>query len=110
MGTFLTQAIQNFLVAFGMVVGACLLSGIGAVLTLQPPTLMMKSMAENIKFWALIAAVGGTIDPFRAIESHFIEGQLSPAFQQILFIISAFMGAHLGEKLIQWLCSGGGQS
>lgn len=106
MGTFITQAIIHFAIAFGVVLGATVLAGIGSILTLQPPSITMEEIAKNIKIWAIIAAVGGTIDPIRAIETHVIDGELSPAFKQILLIVSAFMGAHLGSRLMQWLCSG----
>lgn len=100
LGSYFSQLITHFMVAFGVVLGACLLAGIAAVLTLQPPALVMKDYAFNIKIWAVIAAVGGTIDPFRSIESKFIEGQLSPALQDIVIIIIAFLGAQVGVKLI----------
>lgn len=99
--------IMNFLVAFGVVLGGSFLGGIGAVLTLQSPAAIMVHWAEKIKIWALVVAVGGTIDPLRFIESHFLEGHLSPVIKQIFFIISAFLGAHMGTQLILWICRGG---
>ncbi|MEB3100542.1 YtrH family sporulation protein [Ferviditalea candida] len=107
MGNFLTKLMFDFLVAFGVVFGGVLLGGIGAVLTLQPPTIYMQRIAENIKIWAVVAAIGGTIDPFRVIESNFLDGNLSPAIKQILYVIGAFMGAHLATKLVNWICNGG---
>lgn len=106
MGLFLTKVIIHFCVAFGVVMGATLMTGVASILTLQPPTLQMQDIAEKIRIWAVVAAVGGTIDPFRSIESHFIVGELSPALQQILIIVSAFLGAQLGAKLAQWLSHG----
>lgn len=106
MGLFITQAIIHFMVAFGVVLGASLLAGIGSIMTLQPPSITMEDIAQNIKIWAVVAAIGGTIDPFRAIESHVIDGQLSPALKQVLYIVSAFLGAHICSKLIHWLCNG----
>jgi hypothetical protein len=110
MGNFITKLSLDFLVAFGIVLGACVLAGISAVLTLQPPTLTMRTIADNIKIWAVVAAIGGTIDPFRVIESNILEGRLSPVVEQILYILSAFFGAHAGARLIQWICDGGVQS
>jgi hypothetical protein len=100
--------ITNFLVAFGVVLGGSLLGGIGAVLTLQAPAVEMEHWAEKIKIWALVVAVGGTIDPLRVIESNFMEGHMSPVIKQILFILSAFLGAHMGTSLVIWICKGGG--
>nr|WP_157336905.1 YtrH family sporulation protein [Paenibacillus lutrae] len=100
---------MNFCVAFGVVMGGSMLAGIGSVLSLQPPTYKMQLIAENIKIWAMVAAIGGTIDPIRMIQDNFQDGQLSPAIKQILLIICAYIGAHSGTSLIQLICKGGGQ-
>ncbi len=86
-----------------------MLSGVAAVLTLQSPTEKMLTIAENIKIWAMVAAVGGTIDPIRYIESHVAEGHLNPALKQIVLIVFAFVGAQMGTSLIQMICKGGNQ-
>ncbi len=104
---FLKDMALDFFVAFGVVFGASMLAGISAIFTLQSPTVTMQQIAENIKIWAVVAAIGGTIDPFRVIESNFLVGQLSPALKQILHILSAFVGAHLGTKIVAWVCNGG---
>lgn len=106
MGQLLAKMIMDFCVAFGVVFGATFLSGIGAMLTLQPPSDSMRWYAGQIKIWAVVAAIGGTIDPIRVIESNLLESQLSPVFQQVLRIISAFMGAHTGVVLVQWISGG----
>lgn len=106
MSTFLTKAIMDFFVAFGIVLGGALIGGIGAIVSLQPPTQTMLDVAGRIKIWALAAAVGGTIDPMRVIESNFFDGNISPAIKQILFLLSAFMGAHIGAELVRWMCGG----
>lgn len=107
MEEFISRLALNFFVAFGILLGGCLLSGIGAVLLLRPPSSTMMSIADNIKVWAMVAAVGGTIDPFRVIETNFAEGYLSPALKQILFFVSAFAGAQVGYELIKMICKGG---
>lgn len=104
MAVFITKLILHFSISFGVVLGASMLSGISAVITLQPPALTMRSISENIKIWAVVAAIGGTIDPIRAIESNFLDGQLHSAIKQILLIASAFLGAYSGTRLIAWIC------
>jgi hypothetical protein len=106
MGAFVTKLILHYCIAFGVVLGASMLSGISAVLTLQPPGTTMKGISENIKIWAVVAAIGGTIDPIRALETNIMFGHINPAIKQILLIASAFLGAYSGTKLIQWICSG----
>ncbi len=106
-GYVLQKIALDFFIAFGVVFGACMLAGIGAVLTLQPPGLTMKNLAENIKIWAVVVAIGGSIDPVRYIEFHLSQGEINPAIKQVLYIIGAFMGAHIGTELIKWICDGG---
>jgi hypothetical protein len=107
MSTFLTKAVIDFFVAFGIVLGGALIGGIGAVMALQPPTQSMLEIAGRIKIWALAAAVGGTIDPMRVIESNFFDGNISPAIKQILYLMFAFLGAHIGAEIVRWMCGGG---
>lgn len=109
MTSFISKMIDEFLIAFGVVLGGCILAGIAAVITMKNPTHQMDVIADNIKIWAMVVAVGGTIDPIRSIQSSFLDGQLSPAFKQILYIISAYIGAHLATTLIHWITKAGGQ-
>ncbi|BBH21488.1 sporulation protein [Paenibacillus baekrokdamisoli] len=106
MDTFFSKAILDFCIAFGVVFGGSMLAGIGSVFVFAPPAAMMIDTASRLKIWALVAAVGGTIDPMRVIESNMIEGHFSPVAQQIGFMICAFLGAHMGTELIRWLCKG----
>ncbi len=108
MDDFLTKAAFCFFIAFGVVLGGALLAGMGSMFLMTPPKVRMLQVAESLKIWALVAAVGGTIDPIRVIESHMSAGYLSPAMQQIGYIMFAFLGAHMGTELIQWMCRNGG--
>lgn len=83
-----------------------MLAGIGSVFMLMPPTLMMINTAANLKIWAIVAAVGGSIDPMRVIESNIVEGHLSPAVLQIGYIGAAFLGAHMGTEMVKLICKG----
>ncbi|MGZ9583238.1 YtrH family sporulation protein [Paenibacillus marinisediminis] len=103
MGTFLSKAILDFCIALGVVLGGSLLAGIASVIALQPPAETMRQVADHIKIWAIVVAVGGTIDPLRVIESNFLSGELNPIFRQLMYILVSFMGAHLGTELIQWI-------
>jgi hypothetical protein len=109
MVSFLGDAVLNFCLSFGVVLGGSMLSGLAAVLTLHSPAEKMLYVSENIKIWAMVAAVGGTIDPIRYIESQVAEGHLNPAIKQILLIVVAFIGAQMGTSLIQTICKGGNQ-
>ena len=109
MGQLMSKMAHDFLIAFGVVLGATMMAGIHAVLTFQSPSANMLKMAAGIKIWAVVVAIGGSIDPFRVIESNFMNGYISPAVKQILLMMSAFVGAHLGTELIRWISNGGQQ-
>lgn len=108
MDVFITKAAFCFFIAFGIVMGGTLLAGLGSVFLMYPPKEKMMQVASNLKIWALVAALGGTIDPIRVIESHIAAGFFSPAVHQIGYILFAFLGAHMGTELIQWMNRGGG--
>nr|WP_209808886.1 YtrH family sporulation protein [Ammoniphilus resinae] len=93
----------HFFIAFGIVVGGSLMGGLGSFLIRQPPIYNMTTIADNLKIWGLVGALGGTFDSFMQIERVFTEGQISAIIKQIILIISAFAGAHSGTVLIQWL-------
>ncbi|MFD2116535.1 YtrH family sporulation protein [Paenibacillus yanchengensis] len=103
---FLTKAGLDFFIAFGIVLGGSLLASIGAVFMLLPPATIMLDTAMRLKIWAIVAAVGGSVDPVRVIESNITQGHLSPAAQQISYIIFAFLGAHVATELIKLICKG----
>ncbi|MBD8500190.1 MULTISPECIES: YtrH family sporulation protein [Paenibacillus] len=104
MSPFMSKAIIDFGIALGVVIGGSLLAGIASVLALQSPIETMRQVSEHLKIWAIVAAVGGTIDPLRVIETNFWVGNLYPVFKQLMFILVSFLGAHMGTELIQWIC------
>lgn len=100
---FLSKAAIDFCVAFGVVIGGSMLAAVGSVLVSWPAASTMLETADRLKIWAIVVAIGGTIDPVRVIEANVLEGHLSPVLQQILFIVFAFLGAHMGTELIRWI-------
>jgi hypothetical protein len=106
MGDFWSTTILNYCIALGVVLGGSLLGGIGAFFGNKPPMDTMVNLSEQLKIWALVAALGGTFDTIRTFEVHILGGELSQVFQQLIFILSAFAGAHFGTLLIRWLIQG----
>lgn len=102
----MAKLISIFFVSFGIVLGGSLLSGLGAVLTKQSPIIIMKGVALDIKFWAVLSAIGGTIDTLKGFEIGFIGGHFSIAVRQILYIISAFAGATIASYILLFLIEG----
>ncbi|MFD0588364.1 YtrH family sporulation protein [Paenibacillus sp. GCM10027627] len=103
---FLTKAGLDFFIAFGVVMGGSMLAGVGGVFMLMPPATVMVDTALRLKIWAIVAAIGGSIDPVKVIESNITAGQLSPVAQQLCFIMFAFLGAHVATELIKLICKG----
>ena len=100
---FLSNATLDFFIAFGVVIGGSLLASVGSVLVSWPAAPTMLEIADRLKIWAIVVAIGGTIDPVRVIEANVLDGHLSPAVQQILYIVFAFLGAHMANELIRWI-------
>ncbi|TCS83589.1 YtrH family sporulation protein [Tepidibacillus fermentans] len=106
MGTFITNLIMSFLLAFGVVIGGSLFGGIGAFLTHQPPILTIKQLSNDLKIWALVVSLGGTFDSFKTFESGLFDGNLSGMIRQLLMIITGLAGAYSGRIAILWLIKG----
>jgi hypothetical protein len=102
----LTHMATYFFVAFGIVVGGSVLGGLAAFLTRQPPFDKMADLAATLKIWGMVGALGGTFDSFMQIEKVFLDGNMSPVIKQIIFIVSAFMGADTGTRIIKWIVHG----
>jgi hypothetical protein len=102
--SFASNLIMDFFVALGMVVGGALLGGLAAVLThsLSPLQTMVK-LADQLKIWALVSTLGGTMDTLRVIESGVLKAQLYPVGRQFALLVSAFLGSQLGFQIIAWL-------
>lgn len=98
----MSQVILTFFVAYGIVVGGAVMGGIGAFFTDRPPLFTIDLLAEQLKIWGLVGALGGTFDSFLQIEKLFA-GQFSPLLKQLIMILAAFVGAHLGTKTMIWL-------
>jgi hypothetical protein len=102
--SFASNLIMDFFVSMGMVVGGALLGGLAAVLThsLSPLQIMVK-LADQLKIWALVSTLGGTMDTLRVIESGVLNARLHPVGRQFALLVSAFLGSQVGFQIIVWL-------
>ena len=101
--TFASGAVMNFLIALGVLIGGCILSGIGAIFVSKPPLFTMSECAERLKIWAIVAAIGGTFDTIDDLEKNFLGGAPVEVVKQLLLIGSAMTGAHTASILIHWI-------
>lgn len=103
---FVQTIVIDYFVAFGVMLGGCLIGGIGAFIVNEPPVNWVEQLSDKLKIWALVAAIGGTFDTITAIERGFFYESPGDIFKQISFICSAYLGAHSGSILIKWLIGG----
>lgn len=97
----LADIVRTFCVALGVVTGGALMGALGALFLGEPPLSALGQMATRLKIWAMVAALGGTFESIRYLESGFLHGQLRTAARQCTYIMTAFLGAHLGYLLLR---------
>lgn len=97
------RLITIYFIAFGITLGGTFLAGFSALLTRQAPFELMKDVAQDLKFWAIIAAIGGTFDALKGIEEGFLGGQYSSLLRQIFYFFAAFFGANTASGMILML-------
>lgn len=92
--------IHNFLVAFGVIVGASGFAGVGAILTDRPPLKTMIDIAGSIKIWAMAVALGDTFSSYAAIEKGLFGGEFKSILKQAAYVLTALSGANAGYGVI----------
>lgn len=108
MSSFFSNIVQNFLIAFGVVIGASLFSGLGAIITNNPPYKAMLNVASTIKIWAMAASLGGTFSSFAMIDKGLFEGEIRILIKQVFYILISLVGANIGYEFIYLLQKCGG--
>ncbi|MGV3488681.1 MAG: YtrH family sporulation protein [Tuberibacillus sp.] len=101
--TFAKTATMNFFIAFGVLIGGCIVGGIGAFLISKPPLFAMNDLVGKLKIWAVVAAIGGSVDALGDLEKGLLEGTPGEVIKHVLLIISAMVGAHSASVIIHWL-------
>lgn len=101
LSNFFTNVINNFLISFGVVIGASIFAGVGAIITDNPPFRTMINLAASIKIWAMATALGGTFSSFVVIDKGLFEGELGSIIKQVIYIFMALLGANAGYGFIR---------
>ena len=102
----MNRIIPVFFIALGVILGASFAGSIGGILTKQSPLKTMIDIAEDIKLYAIISAIGGTFTNLKILEGGFFQGEFLIIIQQFLILLSAYLGAQLGYWLITVICGG----
>ncbi|MGB8955632.1 MAG: YtrH family sporulation protein [Tumebacillaceae bacterium] len=103
MERFISTVILDFFVALGIVLGGSILGAIGALFTHNPPMTTMYRLADQLKIWALVAALGGTMDTLKIIDTSVFGGTLDGAIKQFFYLVAAFLGCNVGFYLVKWI-------
>lgn len=100
MQTFWQKTILIFFTSMGIVLGGSLVGAIATILTGQPPFLTARRIADEMKLWAVVAALGGTFSSIEILGSGFFSGQMRPLIKQLLYIIAGIAGAEVAKQII----------
>ncbi len=103
MKQFSSHAIEYFFIAFGVLIGGALLSGVGAFLVNKPPLVNMSEWAQRLNIWAVVAAMGGSMDTLENLERGILSGIPVEVVKQVLLLIAAMLGAHTATIVVHWL-------
>ncbi|HEU4963529.1 MAG TPA: YtrH family sporulation protein [Bacilli bacterium] len=106
MDRFISTVILDFYVALGIVLGGSIIGAIGALITHHPPMATMLRLADQLKIWALVAALGGTMDALKAIDTSIFGWKFEGAVKQFCYLIAAFLGCNVGYYLVKWIAGG----
>ncbi len=100
MEAFVHKSILIFFTALGIILGSSLLGSFAAILVKDPPIGTMLKLAQEIKIWAIVAAIGGTFSTFEVFETGLFQGELRPVIKQLIYIFCALAGAQAGYYLL----------
>ncbi|GAB6099318.1 YtrH family sporulation protein [Halanaerocella petrolearia] len=95
-----------FFTSLGVVLGGSILGSIGATLAQTSPLKAMLELAEEIKLWAVVTAIGGTFSNLKLFEGGILQGEFLIIIKQFILLVTAFLGAQLGIWLISILTGG----
>lgn len=95
-----------FFTAVGVVVGGCVIGSLAGVVFMNSPFHTMLVIAKPLKFWAILAAIGGTFSTIEAIETSVWTGELRLLLQQLTMIVCSFLGASVGYWIVLTLAGG----
>lgn len=101
----MNKIIPVFFIALGVVLGGSFVGSVGGIIISQSPLKVMGELADDLKLYAIICAIGGTFTNLRLLEDVF-QGELIIIIQQFAMLLSAFLGAQLGYWLIITLVGG----
>lgn len=95
-----------FFTALGVVIGGSVIGSLATLLTTGSPLHTMYTLAQSVKVWAVVVAMGGTFPAIRALESGLWGGEFLVLLRQVGTILAGFSGAYCGFWLITLVAGG----
>lgn len=103
---FFAAFIHCFFIAFGVIIGGSIIGSIGNFATGDAPLTSIGRIADRLRIWGIVAAIGGTFDAIANFERGLFDGSTMDIFKQVLLILSAMGGVKTAIVLIEWLIQG----
>jgi len=99
---FFDTFIHCYFIAFGVIIGGAIIGSIAAFLTGDAPVTSITRIANNLRIWAIVAAIGGTFDAIENFQRGLLDGSTFDLLKQVLLILSAMGGVKTATVLIEW--------
>ncbi len=94
------KLLGNFLIALGVTLGGSLSGAAASLLMGGHPLDRLRFLADEMRLWGILVALSGSFEPLRGLEQGLFGGQGRVMVRQILFLLAAMVGAHLGYLLL----------
>ena len=101
METVIKKGLLVFFTSLGIVVGGSVIGGISAFFVRERPIETIYTLAQELKLWAIVAAMGGTFATFESLDKGLFHGEFRMLIKQLLYILFSLIGAQIGEFLVK---------
>lgn len=99
------KVIGIFMIALGVTLAGSLSGAAASLLVGGHPMDRLRFLSDEMRLWGILVAVSGSFEPLRNLEQGLFAGQLWVLMRQILFILVAMVGGHVGYVLLQQVAS-----
>lgn len=100
-GTLGAKLLGEFLIALGVTVAGSLSGAAASLLTGGHPMDRLRFLADEMRLWGVLVAMSGSFAPLRGLEQGLFAGESRVLLRQVLSLLAAMVGAHLGYALLQ---------
>src|SRR5699024_4818472 len=100
---FFVSLIHCCFIAFGVIIGGAIIGSVGTFLAGGAPLSAIARIAQSLKIWAVVCAIGGTVDAIETFQKGLLAGSTMDLFKQFMLIISAMIGVRTALLFIGWI-------